>query len=400
MNSFDEIPMKMAENAAFFWLLHEQAIHSPDYELKNILELEERIDAQLEGLLLYGEAGWKACEAALQFEDAGEVFTAAVLAFKSGNHKWIKMAVETGCLNQRTYQALLTAIVWLPLETVKNWIIKFMQAENPAYLCLGICACALHGKQCGEILNAALNNQQIKKAPGYFSYLIHAAGVMQRKELLTEIIPHLQDENPQIAFSSIRAALLLGDKSKASLLKSLIFEKTELSESALNLAFRVLPKKDAQAWAKELGKNPEHLRKLIIALGIMGDCATLPWLIKQMSENRYSQLAGYSFSMITGLDLKINNMTKTPTLIEIDERDELDRKLPWPDEIKISQWYEKNSQNFEPEQRYLAGEIINQENLYQILRQGKQTQRVAARLELQLNYGIAMTGEAPKRLRM
>jgi len=400
MNSFDEIPMKMAENAAFFWLLHDQSINSPDCGLARLIGLEKRIDAQLEGLLLHGEVGWKACEAALQFEDSGEVFTAAVLAFSSDNNEWIQKAVEIGCRNQKTYQALLSALSWLPLETVKSWISKLMQANNPAYLCLGVCACALHGVHCGEILNTALNNQQLKNTPEYFSRLIRAAGMMQRKDLLPKIQDHVKDENAQIALSSTLASLLLGDKTQTSLLKPTIFNNTALTDNAINLAFRALPKAEAKAWAQELGETPDNLRKLISVIGVVGDTTAISWLIKQMSNENHARLAGHSFSMITGLDLKKNNMTKASVMLDDVELDDNDRKLPWPDDIKVREWYESNRQNFVEEQRYLAGEIINKENLQKILQQGKQTQREAARLELQLNYGVTFTGEAPRRLRI
>ncbi len=400
MNSFDEIPMKMAENAAFFWLLHDQAINSPDCELARLIELEGRIDAQLEGLLLHGEAGWKACEAALQFEDSGEVFTAVVLAFSSDKDEWIKKAIETGCLNQQTYQALLSALSWLPLGRVKSGISKLMQANNPAYLCLGVCACALHGVHCGEVVDTALNNQQLKNTPEYFSCLIRAAGMMQRKDLLPKIQCHVKDDNAQIACSSIFASLLLGDKTQASLLKPIIFDNVALADNAINFAFRALPKTEAKAWAQELGETPGNLRKLISAIGVLGDSTALPWLIKQMSNESHARLAGHSFFMITGLDLEKNKMTKESVILDAVELDDKDRKLPWPDDIKIRQWYERSCQNFVAEKRYLAGEIINEESLNKILKQGKQTQREAARLELQLNYGVTFTDEAPRRLRI
>lgn len=400
MNFFDEIPIKMAENAAFLWLLHDQAINSPGCDLARLIELEERIDAQLEGLLLHGEAGWKACEAALQFEDTGEVFTAAVLAFSSGNNEWIQKAVETGCLKPKTYQALLSALSWLPLETVKSWIIKLVQADNPAYLCLGVCACALHGVHCGEILNTALNNQQLKNTPEYLSRLIRSAGIMQRTDLLPMIQRHIKDENAHIAYSSIFASLLLGDKSQISLLKPAVFDNTSLTDSAINLTFRALPKTEAKAWARELSETPGNRRQLISAIGVVGDPTALPWLIEQMSNEHHARLAGHSFSMITGLDLEKNNMTKASVILDVAELDDDDRKRPWPDDIKVREWYERNCQNFVTEQRYLAGEIINEESLQKVLLQGKQTQRAAARLELQLNYGVTFTNEAPRRLRI
>lgn len=400
MNFYDRIPIKMAENAAFFWILHDQALRGPNYTLAKLIELEARIDAQLDGLLVHGEAGWNACEAALRFEAPGEVFTATVLALRSDNSQWLQKAIETGCRNQRAYQALLSAFSWLPRETVKSWIGKLIQAQNPAYICLGISACALHGLKCGQSLNDAFNNPDIKKAPEYFAQIIRAAGLMQRNDLLPEIQSHVKDEQAQIAFSSIFASLLLGDKSNTPFLKPYVMNDMPVSDQAINVAFRALPQDEAKGWALELGKTSRNLRKLITATGIMGDAAALPWLLEQMSNASYARLAGHSFSLITGLDFELNAMTEAPVLSDKTDINDKDKKLPWPDAAKVRHWYESHYRSFLPEQRYLAGNIINEENLHNILQQGKHYHRVAAWQALQLSSGVRFTDEAPKRLRV
>ena len=47
--------------------------------------LDDRTEAHIDGLRIAGDEGWEICKETLAWEEAGEVFTAAVLAFESGN---------------------------------------------------------------------------------------------------------------------------------------------------------------------------------------------------------------------------------------------------------------------------------------------------------------------------
>ena len=72
-----------AEEAAFLWLLRDAAIYQPHYDLEDLVELDERIEAHLDGLRLANNTGWETAQSALSWEEPGEVFTAAVLAIES-----------------------------------------------------------------------------------------------------------------------------------------------------------------------------------------------------------------------------------------------------------------------------------------------------------------------------
>ncbi|MCP3852889.1 MAG: hypothetical protein GY694_22075, partial [Gammaproteobacteria bacterium] len=42
---------QLADNASFLWILRSIAVEQPHYSVSDILELEQRIDAQLDGLM-------------------------------------------------------------------------------------------------------------------------------------------------------------------------------------------------------------------------------------------------------------------------------------------------------------------------------------------------------------
>jgi hypothetical protein len=79
----DNIVSQHAEESAFLWLLRDDAVSAPHYRLDDLIHLESRIDAHLDGLRVAGPAGWTHCLEQLGFSEKGEVFTAAYTALDS-----------------------------------------------------------------------------------------------------------------------------------------------------------------------------------------------------------------------------------------------------------------------------------------------------------------------------
>jgi hypothetical protein len=69
-----------AAEAAFLWLLREAACEQPQYRLKDLGKLDDRVEAHLDGLRIAGEEGWPVCAEALAMEEPGELFAAAELS--------------------------------------------------------------------------------------------------------------------------------------------------------------------------------------------------------------------------------------------------------------------------------------------------------------------------------
>jgi hypothetical protein len=74
----EKIVSQHAEEAAFLWLLRNNAVHMPHYNLEDLVGLEERVQAHIDGLRIAGEEGWPFCEQGLKHEEVGEVFTAGL----------------------------------------------------------------------------------------------------------------------------------------------------------------------------------------------------------------------------------------------------------------------------------------------------------------------------------
>lgn len=151
---------------------------------------------------------------------------------------------------------------------------------------------------------------------------------------------------------------------------------------------KVLNNQDARAVLKALAPDRMNQRTLIQGVGIAGDPAYVPWLIKQMADVKTTRLAGESFSFITGLDLAYLDLErKPPEGAEFGPTDnpededvsmDPDDGLPWPDSEKIQKWWEANQDRFQVGVRYFMGAPPSWEHCLDVLKNGYQRQRIAA----------------------
>jgi uncharacterized protein (TIGR02270 family) len=133
---------------------------------------------------------------------------------------------------------------------------------------------------------------------------------------------------------------------------------------------------------------------VIQATGIIGDPASVPWLIEQMAEPPLARVAGEAFSMITGVDLAYDDLERdwpegfeagpTESAEDDDVALDADEDLAWPAPDLLAQWWVDHQADYRAGSRYLCGRPIDRDNCLAVLQQGMQRQRRAAALELAL----------------
>src|SRR5579859_5365614 len=82
-----------AEEAAFLWLLRDNAVYAPHYNLRDLIRLDERVEAHLDGLRVAGDPGWELVKEAAAGGGAGAVFAAAVVALEGGKEERVTFVI-------------------------------------------------------------------------------------------------------------------------------------------------------------------------------------------------------------------------------------------------------------------------------------------------------------------
>ena len=395
MNAFLGNCELFADNASFLWQLRTIAVNQPHYTRDDLLELDARIDAQLNGLMVLPEESWSICEQNLALEQPGDIFVAAVLAFRCLDVAKIQAAVEAGLANPNATPGLISALGWLPGRLVHSWIKKFLTSKDLQHKYLALAACSIRQENPEDYLSAIFAREDCRAHLQLYTRALRLAGELKRYDLLPAVRHAINSALPKVKFWALWAGVMLGDFQLADSLKPYVFQSGECQRLAIELCFRVLPSEQAYEWITELAKNPKQLRAAIVAIGVLGDPKAIDWLIGQMQEPQLSRIAGEMFSTITGIALDENNLAleALPDLTEqlpaVDEAEDglevdEDEYLPFPDVNKIGAIWQKYRNRFAVGSRHLLGKAITEPHLQQLLVSGTQRHRRAAAMELAL----------------
>jgi uncharacterized protein (TIGR02270 family) len=381
-----------AEESAFLWILRDGTVLAPNYSLKDLVDLDERLEANLDGLRVARDKGWEVCEEELIFEEGGEVFTAAVLAFESKNSERIQKLLDIGSSEPELERSLISALGWIALDHAEGIIKKLLSSESSEIRRIGIAAYAIHRKDPGPPLIEAISDSDIRVR----ARAIKATGELGRHDLIPQILYKIQEENEECRFYAAWSAARLGNRTSPvfSALKEIAEAESSYSERALDIALRCMTIREAKDWYQHLKGKPEKTRLVAIGAGVIGIPDMIGDLIKLMEAEDVARIAGEAFSMITGVDLAYEdldgdqpeNFKTGPKEEEEDEEIALDpdEDLPWPAPDLVHKWWNQNKRKFQSGKRYLMGKEITSESLKDALVHGNQRQRAAAALELAL----------------
>ncbi|MCF6324606.1 MAG: TIGR02270 family protein [Gammaproteobacteria bacterium] len=392
---YNDIYEQYANGASFLWLLRSISVNQPHFDAHDLLELEQRIAAQLDGLMTSVDIGWQVCEEALERQGAGEVFTAMVVAMRSHEGRKIQLAVEVGLETDRTMPGLISAMGWLPEEIATPWMARFLNGKEMSHKYLGLATCSVRRHDPGELLTHILQRDDCQQHEKLYARALRLVGELRRQDCMPVINRGMSADSDAISFWSHWSAVLLGHRASVQQLKSTVFNPGPYQSLAIQLVFRTLPIDEAREWISTLSEDEAQARAVIKAIGVLGDPHAVNWLISKMEEPSLAKLAGESFAYITGVDLEkqqlvIDEPDNYPVIpaddtddhhVELDE----DENLPYPDVDKITTQWRHHGQNFIVGRRYFMGQIITPEFLKSTLTSGTQRQRHAAAMELALN---------------
>ena len=389
-----ELCFELTREAASLWLQRTRAVCAPHYNLQSLLELDERLEAQIDALRVAGEQGREVSMAGLEGGLPEYFFAPAVLAFESCDETRISLLLEKAGKTPIASEAVIEALGWLTLEQALPHIKKLLASADPVHQYIGMAASAFHRYDPGEFLANAFYYDDLRLR----ARSLKAVGELGGRG--DKLIPvHLKNRqkvhDPASRFQAAWSSLLLGDTTSLEHLRAIILDETSpFREEALQVSARKMNLKEAQALQGELAKKADSQRLAVIGVGIIGDPALIPWLVKQMKIPALARIAAQSFSFITGLDISGEQLEGTwPEGFEAGPNDDPtddnvetdpDENLPWPDPEKIYAWWETNKDKYPRETRLLLGKPITPDHLQHILQTGRQRQRAAAALELAL----------------
>jgi uncharacterized protein (TIGR02270 family) len=364
----------------------------PHYFIYDLAKLDDRVDAHIDGLRIAGDEGWEICKETLAWQDAGEIFTGAVLAFESGHADRVKDVLEAGSKELELSRGIVSALGWLSYSVAEKFIQRYLNSESPELQRVGLAACSVHRKDPGKILRDGPSSSDLFSK----ARTLKAIGELGKTKFSAAVKDHLNDEHEKCRFYAAWASLLLGHLSGVPVLKNMTETGGPFAERACSTALRRMDVAEGRDWHRGLSEKAHLQRIALIGAGALGDPVLVPWLIEYMSIPDMARVAGESLSMITGVDLAYEGLegerpegfkagpTENPE--DEDVAMDPDEELPWPEPKLIQEWWQKHKANFKSGVRYLCGKPISDEQCQHVLRYGYQRQRAAAAIELAMMH--------------
>jgi uncharacterized protein (TIGR02270 family) len=329
---YSAILQQLADNTSFFWVLRQRQRHEPHVLSEHLDELDARLRATLDGLTLYGEAGWQQAQANGEFAQGGEAFCLGYLGFYSQSLAQIQYATEFGLQNDDTFKGLSSSLAWLQAAQVHPWITQFFNSKDRQHKRLALSACRLRNEDPAGYLSALSQRPDCLAEPELLAEMLRCVGHFRRSDCAPLAAAQAQHPDPRCAFWASYALLRLGQRDAATGLKALCdgqFPELEpLHSKALVLAMYHLPPDTARLWIGEW-VEAGALRRAIQACGLLGDAQALPWLLSQLHNPLLHRVAAEAIYLIRGEPLPAGE----PLALAPDDEDTAealaDENLPW-----------------------------------------------------------------------
>jgi uncharacterized protein (TIGR02270 family) len=373
------------EECASSWSMRQRAASRPDMSLTDIADVDERLDANLDGLRIAGSAGWSMCRLALGEGTAGALFAASVLALDSAVASRFANAAAVAQANPSMWSGLETAFGWVGPKQLQGVVASILSAPEPSMRAAAISACAMHRVDPGLLSARRIDDSE----PTVRARALRTAGEIGCDAALSVCSAALADPDLNCRFWGTWSSVLLG--AKGATLDALV--ETGMTDGrhrarAFRLALQAMNLRAAHQVLQELASDPAQTRRLIQGSGIAGDSKYVPWLIKHLADAKTARLAGEAFSLITGVDLSQNGLEgKPPEEFESGPNDDPDDPnvdmdpddgLQWPDAEKIEKWWLVNGSRFQKGIRYFMGAPVTRQHCLDVLKNGYQRQRILA----------------------
>jgi len=362
-------------------------VRAPHVKLHNLRRLDDRIAANLDGVAVAGETGRELCTTALETPWIGQAFAAAAAAIEAADHARLARIFALAATVPDVRRGLLSALAWWPAPQCQSLLRRLLSSFDE-HRSLALSAHRLHGLDPGPMLQASLSDPQVQLRAS----AARAAGELGRLDLVDALLDAMNDDDAETAWQATRSVCLLGRR--RAVFDRLWREQASAwpwADAALALLIQCADFPHAQDIVRAVAKaSPTSTpsRRLVRAVGWLGDTALVPWLINLMDQPHLTRLAGESLSMIAGVDLAAMDLeVKPPAVMPAGPNDDPedtdvaldeDDSLPWPDAAKLKVWWPAQSARFPRGVRYFMGAPPSAEQALQVLKTGCQRQRALA----------------------
>ncbi|MCV2890309.1 HEAT repeat domain-containing protein [Ruegeria aquimaris] len=282
-----------AEGAAFSWAQFSLASLADPVDRVVIDRRRSEAEAHLDGLRIAGIAAWPILIDQLEtYEERGEVFAAALLAFEQSNDRRLRQVLGLSATEEGRV-GLRGAVAWAAPELTAGYVREWLDAATPALRWLAVAAFADRHADPGTRLERLLSDPDDTVR----ALACTAAAKAHRADMVPRLRELLETSGAEVELAAATALLELGHPPDDTLTTPL--RRAVLADPGnvdlMRKLVRVSPPEDIRAWFATLLKDSETAPIAVRGAGILGDRTLVPWLVEQMREPTLADAAGRAF---------------------------------------------------------------------------------------------------------
>lgn len=300
------------DDAAFLWLRRRNEIDGPLLDEVDIGRIDQRLDANLEGLEAAGEAGWKTAKARLQdYAEPGEMFVVGWLALRSGDDTALTEALDCcASMGEPGVSALSGAVARVERDVLRPHVSEWLHSRSAALRSLGLAALAHHrvdpGGQLGDLLHDP--DAQVR------SRAMRLAGRMKLRDHVREIAVGLEGESPRERLVAATALCLLGEtRTVLPVFDRLALGEGAIVRDAMEMRLLVTPVAEAKRWLQSRLEQPLMRVDATALIGLLRDRTVMPWLIDNMRDPERVAAAGEALRDLFEIDFSDTDLFTSDT---------------------------------------------------------------------------------------
>jgi uncharacterized protein (TIGR02270 family) len=378
--------------AAFLWSKWERALRSPDFELSEVTDLEERLLAHLDGLVLGGEVvAAELLLPALETDEAGRISAAAFALLAGSGKPQLEETLDVldgGDALQRA--GVGRALGLSEREGLEELLRQRLKEKEVALQVAAFDVLAFRGAVPAKTRVEWLYRDDARQV---VAALQDPSPLPQ--DIVQSVLPQLLvDPRPGVREAAIAAGLVSGARAAWKTCRKVAEDGGKGRRQCLVALALGCEAKDAE-WLSGLLREPELRADVLWALGFTGQSIAAEACLDYLEEEQVAALAGEAFSAITGLKLEGRYQRRPPpeeepeALIPLEKEDldadlvpPPDATLPVPRPSAVEAWWEKARGGFERGARYLRGKKVGTAECLEALKREPMRRRPVHALEL------------------
>ncbi|TPL88530.1 hypothetical protein [Mesorhizobium sp. B2-3-12] len=327
------------EDAAFLWHRRAREIDGPVMGAFDIGRIDQRLDANLDGLFAAGQAAWDLATARFaDYQEPPELFVLAALALEWQSAPALKFAVDSAMLlGGSGLSALSGAVARSSPDRLKPFVARWLDSAVAMERALAVGALHHHGANPGPRLKELLNDgdSEVRRRA------LRLAGARRRRDVIVQVAACLEARDARERLEAAVAACLLGQVRLAQpVLDQMLTDHPELAAAAMEVRLLATPPIEARSWWHECVSYAAAREVAVASSGLLGDMGIMPWLIETMRSPDLAYAAGLALRDLVEIDFNDTDVFVTDPAKLGPEFDTVEA-TPLPSASRAAAWWEE-----------------------------------------------------------